>query len=87
MLEKLQHISFTLEHNPHKGYYDSVEDYLDFREFDDEEILPEDKEEAIRTDELWTLQWYPRTPVVFYVMVSSTYEKLMQRVDEFMKDK
>lgn len=56
-------VSLTIEHNPHKLNYESVEVYLSrslvvFRS-------ERDKDEAIALDELWTLQWYPDTPVGF----------------------
>lgn len=69
-----------LEHNPHKTVYLSVAEYLDevrFRNMD-----PGDKAECIRTDELWTLQWYPETPVRCVVVAGPTLERVLELAKE-----
>jgi hypothetical protein len=69
--------SLFLEHNPHKNYYESVEEHLSaFMDWGFEN--EEERAECIRTDELWTLQWYPNTPVGFYAIAAPTLEKLLQ---------
>ncbi len=67
----------TLEHNDHKGYYQSVADYIDdnsrFQWPSDEE-----KQKAIDTNEIWTLHWYPETPVGFYAVAAASLDELLR---------
>jgi hypothetical protein len=76
-----------LTHNEHKDYYETVEQYMesafgiDKKDF----ISPEDYQKCIDTDELWELQWYPNTPVGFYVVYGSTLEGVLQRAMEIEK--
>lgn len=70
-----------LQHNPHKDVYETVEQWLD-NDIDDSEITPEDKAKAVETDELWTLQWYPDTPIGFYFVAAPTLERLLERANE-----
>lgn len=63
-------------HNEHKNYYQSVEEFVLGSLFDwkDEEA----KQRAIATDEIWTLQWYPNTPVCCYCVAAPTLEELLE---------
>lgn len=66
-----------LQHNPHKDYYDRVETYIkdnDLEEWENEEA----KQRAIETDEIWTLQWYPDTPIGFYCVAAPTLEEVLK---------
>lgn len=66
-----------LEHNVYRNYYDSIEsavaqeDELTTWESD------EHKKRAIETKQLWTLQWYPNTPIGFYRVAAPTLEELL----------
>ncbi len=72
-------VSFHLTHNQHLGYYETVEQtlsddggYYDARSF----VSPGDRQRCIDTNELWTAQWYPETPVGFNVLHASSLEVL-----------
>ena len=76
--------SLTLEHNPHKDIYLTVQEWI---ELTDESHMYQwkddaDKQEAISTDELWTLQWYTDTPIGFYAVAASTISKLLDLANE-----
>ena len=81
--------SLSLEHNKHKDYYTTaakeIENNPDY--YDDESFPDGERERCIATDELWTLHWYPRTPVGFNVIHASTLEALMAAVAEHEADK
>jgi hypothetical protein len=69
----------SLEHNANKEYYQSVEDYLDddcggsrFQFKDDDS-----RARCIQSKELWTLQWYPDTPVGFIAVAAPTLDELL----------
>lgn len=69
----------TLEHNIHKNYYQTVVEHLadlngDLYDWPSDE----EKQRAIDTNELWTLQWYPKTPIGFNAVAAATLEALLE---------
>ena len=70
----------TLEHNPHKGVYEDVEEYMK-RDVDDW-VSEEERVLAYEKDELWTLRWYPETPTGFYTIAASSLEALKSWVED-----
>ena len=70
-------IHFSLSHNRHKVYYESVAEYL-ARDADLYETSPEDEAAMVATDEIWELQWYPRTPIGFNLVVAPTLERVLE---------
>ena len=73
--------SLHLCHNDHKSVYQSVEDWLADNERDDgcwfEWVSPEERRKAIKDDSVWTLQWYPETPVGFCALAASDLNVLL----------
>lgn len=70
-----------LEHNAHKNTYESAEQWIadnDWCDWENEDA----KQRAIDTDEIWTLQWYPDTPVGFYALAAPTLAELFKLVDK-----
>lgn len=72
--------SLHLEHNPHKAYYLTVQQSINdgdhgFR--DDCWVSEEQKQKAIATNDCWTLQWYPNTPVGFLMMSAADLDVLL----------
>lgn len=37
-----------------------------------------DRAECMRTDNIWVLQWYPETPVSFYLVAGPTLERVLE---------
>lgn len=70
--------SLTITHNDHLDCYETVEQQVAERDWVSREHFVSDAEcdRAIETNELWCLQWYPDTPVVFYRRFASTLEAL-----------
>lgn len=65
-----------LHHNPHKGDYETIQQWVaenKMYEWKDSESL----RRAIATNEIWTLQWYPETPIGFLAVASPTLEELL----------
>ena len=69
-----------LTHNQHRDYYltaaqgvndDPAGAQLDW-------VSYEEREKAIATDEVWTLQWYPETPIGFYCIAASDLDVLLR---------
>lgn len=71
--------SLHISHNEHRSYYETVEQALGgctYRrdEFPDEgEIV-----KAIETDSVWTIQWYPDTPVGFCRVAAATLSRALE---------
>lgn len=73
-----KHIELSIEHNPHAGNYETVAEHLDRgygERFDF--ISVEERDAAIRTNELWVMQWYPSTPIGFKAIATATLEALL----------
>lgn len=72
--------SLSIEHNRHLDYYRTAEEeILTNDSYYDEESFPEgEREKCIASNEIWTLHWYPETPVGFNLIHASTLEALLQ---------
>ena len=68
-------ISHTLERNPHKVYYETIETYLEHNSLT---VSPEVLAEMSQADTMWVLTWYPRTPVGSCVVVGPTWESVLE---------
>jgi hypothetical protein len=72
--------SLTLTHNDHLGVYETVAGAIENKSFGyeaDRWVSDEQREKAIRTNECWTLQWYPDTPVGFYALSAADLDVLL----------
>lgn len=76
--------SLTLQHNDHKNYYKTVKDLVEDDEADDPKtrfynfVSPIERQKAIETDELWSLQWYPDTPIGSHIKHAASLPALAQ---------
>jgi hypothetical protein len=70
-----------LSHNEHRDVYESVEQFYNPEDF----TSPEEWQKAVETDEVWSLQWYPNTPVGFNRILASSLEAVQQALDETSK--
>jgi len=66
-----------LDHNDHKNAYESAEHWIvengETYAWQDDEA----KQRAIDTDEIWTLQWYPNTPIGFFAVAAPTLDEVL----------
>lgn len=76
MINFPKHISLTLHHNPHTGYYETAEEYLS-RPFEQEIKCEEHYDRMIDTNEIWELFWHPDTPIGSFSYVAPTLEELL----------
>ncbi len=82
-----KHVTLHIAHDPHKGVYESVQQYFRSKDecahgptdgFDESEwISRDDFKEAVAHDSLWEIQWYPNSPVGFCTAYGSTFENAM----------
>lgn len=80
-----------LDHNDYKNYYESIETAVS--EIEEREVgagtklkdvwySAAERQKILDTGELWELQWYPDTPVGFYVVRASSFETLIKYAKE-----
>ncbi len=74
------HHQLYITHNGHHTNYESIEDYVKDNERID--ISNEDKQECMRVNEIWEIQWYPITPIGFYCVAASTLEKCLELMNK-----
>lgn len=81
--------ALSLEHNPHKSYHQSVEQYeaqmLDSLNVTNRLELwatEHQRDMAIASNNLWVLQWYPETPVGSCMLWAYSLEQLLISVNE-----
>lgn len=72
---------FTLHHNDHYANYWTAEEAITDGQGgwygdDDNWVSLEEKAKACATNEIWTAQWYPETPIGFCLLHASTLEAL-----------
>jgi len=82
-------ISLFITHDEHKSYYATLSDDIDSfpeRYSDDRWISPDDKMKAIAENEIWTMQWYPVTPIGSHTIHASSLDVMNQFVRQIFKD-
>lgn len=77
--------SLELTHNIHKTYYEDIKTHLDQQPdyYDHTWATETSKQRCLETDELWTLHWYPNTPVGFYVLHGASLEEVLEKAKEY----
>ena len=71
----LKPLSFYLNYNEHRDYYESIEEC---HEKDKEGFV--DWDECVKTNTVFELHVYPRTPISFYRVYASTLEKAIAKM-------
>ena len=66
-----------LTHNPHLTNYETVAEYLGRLGESDFVNGAAGEAAAIERNELWVLQWYPDTPVGFWIVHAATFADLV----------
>lgn len=70
--------SLTLQHNDHKSFYQTVQQVIDTDSFRFINwVSEEQRQKAIDTNDAWTLQWYPNTPVGFCALAAADLDVLL----------
>lgn len=74
--------SLRITCNDHKSNYQTAQEAIaDGRWFAaDEFVSPEEMQKAIDTNTIWSLQWYPQTPVGFEVLHASSFQAILDHV-------
>lgn len=72
--------SMTITHNYHRDMYQTVAQWVQELESRGGEIQWKDdaaKQRSIETNQMWELQWYPDTPIGFYVAAAPTFGEVI----------
>ena len=75
--------SLHLEHNPHKAGYEPIAQWVACpgnRMYDWKD--DESKRRSIATNEVWTLQWYPDTPIGFCAVAAPTLQEVLELANQ-----
>jgi hypothetical protein len=74
-----KHICLSIEHNPHRGDYETVERWLELNDVRDAaDISPEDRAAILASGEVWTISWCPDTPVGSCTVAAATLERALE---------
>ena len=74
--------SLTIQHNPHKDLYETAEQWLSEQGDCYTWEMDETREQAIEDNEIWTLQWYPDTQIVFIAIAAPTIYSLFEYAEQ-----
>lgn len=82
-MEFPRHINLHIEHQPHATNYETVGDWLAWNNSHKlADISEDDQREILETGEIWTVQWYPDTPVGFCCVAAATLERALELAKE-----
>ena len=73
--------SVTVSMNPHRDYYETPEVYIKGR---DGEVSSDELSEMVRTDTLIELQFYPDTPIGFFLLFGLDLDALLDEALEIL---
>jgi hypothetical protein len=73
-----------VSHNAHKNYYEKIDEAIggDGSTYPRDEFPDEaEVQKAIATDSVWTIQWYPDTPVGFCRVCAATLSRALEHAN------
>ena len=73
-----------LRHNTNTGNYETVKELIIHTDYDWQS--EEHKQRAVDTNEIWELQWYPETPIGFYLIAAPTLNELIEFAQGFKEE-
>jgi hypothetical protein len=76
----LKYVSMTITHNEHKLYYQTAKQFIEEGHVKSCFINQEEIDKAIETDEVWSVQWYPDTPVGSCIVYASTLSVIFEHI-------
>lgn len=87
MIDLPRHLTLTLDHNDHKNVYETFEQALENGRYREEDfVTPVQFKIARAQDSVWTLHWYPDTPIGFYSKHAADLDYLLAWVEEHKED-
>lgn len=75
-----------VSHNEHKSNYETIEEWELSRNLrPDDWASPQQRLQAIQSNSLWTIQWYPNTPIGFNIMCGADLQAVINAALEYEK--
>ena len=73
--------SIYIEYNEHKGDYKTASEWVEEQDEDSlkEWVSKEQRDKAVQNDTVWRIQWYPDTPIGFYVLYAADLAPLIEK--------
>ena len=66
-----------LSHNEHRDVYETIEQFYEPQDFvSDDEWL-----KAVAEDSVWSLHWYPETPIGFHRICASSLDAIQKALE------
>jgi len=75
-----------LTHNQHRDIYLTVEQWEADYDMADYWVSDSERALAVATDSVWELQWYPETPVGFYLVMAASLEAVLEAAEKIERE-
>lgn len=74
--------SLSITFNDHKSNYQTAKEAIEEGQWfsPDDFVSPVEMQKSIETNTIWSLQWYPQTPVGFHVLYASSFQAILDHV-------
>jgi hypothetical protein len=88
LINRQGHASLSVHFNECAASYMSAEEYEERNGIhEDEWVSTDERRRAFETNSVWEIQWYPETPVGFYVLKASSLNALLAAIEKKQKGK
>ena len=74
-------MSMEIQYNDHKNCYETAEEYFE-NDFLRQEVTDEDYEKCVELNTVWSIRWYPSTPIGFYSIYTYSLERCLEILHE-----
>ena len=85
-IDKYKPLNISVDYNKYKNYYQNIKDYIEYDAYDYDEEDFIDKEEILKTGNLYELYVYPDTPIGFYKIFSSRLDLAINKMSEVFEE-
>jgi hypothetical protein len=79
-MANLKYVSMTVSHNEHKLYYQTAKQFIEEGDMKSRFVNAEEIDKAIETDEIWSVQWYPDTPIGSCIFYASSLDIIFEHI-------
>ena len=81
-IELPPHHQLYITHNAHRTNYESVSDYVSRYPHMMSDMSKNEFDKCILADEIWEIKLYPITPISFFWVAASTFERALELINE-----
>ena len=73
--------ALIVSHNDHKNSYATIEEWESFLNMRPDWASEEERSKAIASDNMWSVQWFPDTPVGSCLKLASSLQACLNAID------